>query len=277
MAGRMTGKVAFITGAARGQGRSHAVRLADEGADIIAVDVCRPIETVGYEASTPDDLAETAELVEKLGRRILTVEADVRDFAALDEAVRRGVGELGRLDIVCANAGILGLGLAHELTERQWQTVIDINLTGVWHTTKAVTPTLIQQGDGGSIIITSSSLAYKGSVATASYTAAKIGVVGLARCLAHELAPYEIRVNTIHPTNVRTTMFDNEMVRKGFRRDLENPTFEDVKDAFADLNMWRLPWVQPSDISSTVLFLASDEARYITGAEMRVDMGAAVK
>lgn len=277
MTGRVDGKVAFITGAARGQGRSHAVRLAEEGADIIAVDICRPVETVGYAMSTPDDLARTAELVEKLGRRVVTVEADVRDFAALSDAVQRGVGELGRLDIVCANAGILIMGPAHEQTEEQWRTMIDVNLTGVWHTTKAATPTLIEQGSGGSVIITSSLMGFKGGRGAVGYSAAKFGLVGLAKTLAHELAPYQIRVNTIHPTNVQTPMLDNEMARRAFRPDLENPTFEDVKDAFSVVNLWRLPWVQPIDVSNAVLYLASDDARYVTGIAMPIDLGASAK
>ncbi len=277
MVGRVEGKVAFITGAARGQGRSHAIRLAEEGADIIAVDLCQPIETVEYTPSTPDDLAETVELVEKLDRRIVASQVDIRDYAALSEAVQHGVSELGRLDIVCANAGVLNMGLAHEVSEQQWQTVIDINLTGVWHTTKAVTPTLIEQGSGGSIVITSSLMGFKGAAGASAYTAAKFGVVGLAKCLAHELAPYQVRVNTIHPTNVETPMLDSDVVRRAFRPDLENPTFEDAKDVYASINIWPLPWVQTIDVSNAVLFLASDESRYITGTALPVDLGASAK
>jgi SDR family mycofactocin-dependent oxidoreductase len=277
MAGRVEGKVAVITGAARGQGRAHALRLAEEGADIIAIDVCAPIETVGYPTSTPDDLAETAELVEKLDRRVVAVEADVRDFSPLSDAVHHGVSELGRLDIVCANAGILTLGLAHEQTEQQWQTMIDINLTGVWHTTKAVTPILIEQGTDGSIIITSSVFGLKGSFGMAGYVAAKFGVRGLAQTLAHELAPHRVRVNTVHPTTVQTPLLDNEMVRRALRPDLDNPTFEDAEGVLTAVNIWPLPWVQTSDISNAVLWLASDEARYVTATALPVDLGASVK
>jgi (+)-trans-carveol dehydrogenase len=277
MAGRVEGKVALITGAARGLGRANALRLAEEGADIVAIDVCGPIETVGYAASTPDDLAETAELVEKLDRRVVAVEADVRDFPALSDAVHRGVGELGRLDIVSANAGILIFGLAHEQTELQWQTMIDINLTGVWHTTKAVTPILIEQGAGGSIIITSSLYGLKGSYNTAGYVAAKFGVRGLAQTLAHELAPHRVRVNTVHPTSVQTPMLDNEMVRRAIRPDLKSPTFDDVEGVLSLINIWPLPWVQAFDVSNAVLWLASDEARYVTGTALPVDLGASAK
>lgn len=277
MPGRVEGKVAFITGAARGQGRSHAVRLAEEGADIIAVDVCQPIETVAYEASTPDDLAETARLVEKQGQRVVTAEVDVRNFDALHEVLQKGVRELGRLDIVCANAGILSLGMAHEQTEQQWQTMVDINLTGVWHTTKAATPTLIQQGTGGSIILTSSMAGLKGSMGIIGYAAAKWGVVGMAKSLALELAPYRIRVNAINPTNVNTPMLDSDMMRKVFRPDLDNPTFDEAKEAYASIHAWPMPWIEPVDVSNAVLYLGSDEGRYVTGAALPVDLAASAK
>jgi (+)-trans-carveol dehydrogenase len=277
MAGKVAGKVAFITGAARGQGRSHAVRLAEEGADIIAVDVCAPVRGVDYEPSTPDDLEETARLVRKLGQRVVAREADVRDFAGLQAVLREGVSELGRLDIVCANAGILTMGQSHEQSEDQWQTMLDINLTGVWHTTKAATPILIEQNQGGSIIITSSTQGIRGSAGVSSYAAAKWGVTGLAKSISKELAPYWVRVNTIHPTNVRTPMLDSAAIRKAFRPDLENPTFEDAKDAYQITNVLPLPWVEPVDVSNAVLFLASDESRYITGVALPVDLGSTSK
>jgi (+)-trans-carveol dehydrogenase len=277
MAGKVAGKVAFITGAARGQGRSHAVRLAEEGADIIAVDVCGPVPGVDYEPSTPDDLEETARLVRKLGRRVVAREADVRDFAGLRAVLREGVSELGRLDIVCANAGILTMGQSHEQSEDQWRTMLDINLTGVWHTTKAATPILIEQNQGGSIIITSSTQGIRGSAGVSSYAAAKWGVTGLAKSIGKELAPYWVRVNTIHPTNVRTPMLDSAAIRKAFRPDLENPTFEDAKDAYQTANVLPLPWVEPVDVSNAVLFLASDESRYITGVALPVDLGSTSK
>ena len=277
MAGKVAGKVAFITGAARGQGRSHAVRLAEEGADIIAVDVCVPLPGVDYEPSTPDDLEETARLVRKLGQRVVARKTDVRDFAGLQAVLREGVSELGRLDIVCANAGILTMGQSHEQSEDQWRTMLDINLTGVWHTTKAATPILIEQNQGGSIIITSSTQGIRGSAGVSSYAAAKWGITGLAKSISKELAPYWIRVNTIHPTNVRTPMLDSAVIRKAFRPDLENPTFEDATEAYQSTNVLPLPWVEPVDVSNAVLFLASDESRYITGVALPVDLGSTSK
>jgi (+)-trans-carveol dehydrogenase len=257
MAGRAEGKVAFVTGAARGQGRSHAIRLAEEGADIIAVDICSQIDSVPYPMSTPDDLAETVKQVEALDRRIVATQADVRDYQALKQAVDDGVTELGRLDIVCANAGISGFGATQELSETSWQDMIDVNLTGAWHTCKATTQHLL-----GNL---------------AHYNSAKHGLVGLMRTLANELAPHFIRVNSVHPTTVNTEMIQNEMTYKLFRPDLEHPTAEDGKDAFTSLNALPIPWVEARDISNAVLFLASDEARYITGVTLPVDAGAFIK
>jgi SDR family mycofactocin-dependent oxidoreductase len=272
MAGRVEGKVAFVTGAARGQGRSHAVRLASEGADIIAIDV---LENTGinYEPATAADLAETVRLVEAQGRRIHAAKADVRDYDSVKGALDEGVDKLGRVDIVLGNAGIITYGTAQEQSDEQWDNMIATNLTGVWHTAKAAIPHLIAQGDGGSIITTSSAAGLRGVPGIISYASAKWGVVGLTKSLAHELAEHRVRCNVIHPTNVQTDMLDNPEVRKVFRPDLENPTFEDAKDAYASLNLWPLPWVQPIDISNAVLFLASDEARYITGISLPVDLG----
>src|SRR5215207_851002 len=207
--GRVEGKVAFITGAARGQGRSHALRLAEEGADIIAVDVCRPLETVPYELPTPDDLAETGKLVEDLDRRIVTRQADVRDLSQLQRVVQEGVSELGHIDIVCANAGIASLAPALEMEEQVWQEMIDVNLTGVWKTIRAAVPPMVERRQGGSVIITSSVAGLLGFGNLAHYVAAKHGVVGLMRTLAQELAPHMIRVNTINPTTVNTPMVMN--------------------------------------------------------------------
>jgi (+)-trans-carveol dehydrogenase len=277
MAGRAEGKVAFVTGAARGQGRSHAIRLAEEGADIIAVDICSQIDSVPYPMSTPDDLAETVKQVEALDRRIVATQADVRDYQALKQAVDDGVTELGRLDIVCANAGISGFGATQELSETSWQDMIDVNLTGAWHTCKATTQHLIDGGQGGAIIITSSLAGLKALGNLAHYNSAKHGLVGLMRTLANELAPHFIRVNSVHPTTVNTEMIQNEMTYKLFRPDLEHPTAEDGKDAFTSLNALPIPWVEARDISNAVLFLASDEARYITGVTLPVDAGAFIK
>lgn len=277
MAGRVEGKVALITGAARGQGRSHAVRLAEEGADIIALDVCEDIETSVIPLASDDDLTETAKLVEDLDRRILTRKADVRDLAAQQAVVDEGMSEFGRLDIVSANAGIAGFGPAHELTEQQWEEMLAVNITGVWKTCRAVIPAMIEAGNGGSIILTSSTAGLMGLANTAHYTAAKHGVVGLMRTLANELAPHMIRVNSVHPTTVATDMIHNEAVYDLFRPDLEHPTLDDAKDAFLTLNMLPIPWVEARDISNAVLWLASDEARYVTGVTLPVDAGSTQK
>jgi SDR family mycofactocin-dependent oxidoreductase len=225
--GRVEGKVAFITGAARGQGRSHALRLAEEGADIIAVDLCRPVETAPYETATPDDLLETVKLVEDFDRRIVAREADVRDLAALQQVVQEGVSELGHVDIVCANAGIASFAPALEMEERVWQEMIDINLTGVWKTIRAALPPMVARGHGGAVIITSSVAGLFGFPNLSAYSSAKHGVVGLMRTLAQELAPYMIRVNTVNPTTVDTPMVKNDAFYRLIRPDLENPTVED--------------------------------------------------
>jgi SDR family mycofactocin-dependent oxidoreductase len=226
MSGRVEGKVAFITGAARGQGRSHAVRLAEEGADIIAVDICRPVSSNTQIApATPDDLAETADLVKQLNRRIVTAEVDVRDYEATKAAVDSGVEQLGRLDIVCANAGIGNGGQTLDHTsEADWTDMIDVNLSGVWKSVKAAVPHLISQGEGGSIILTSSVGGLKAYPHTGHYIAAKHGVVGLMRTFAVELGQHSIRVNSVHPTNVNTPLFMNEGTMKLFRPDLQNPS-----------------------------------------------------
>ena len=269
--------MAFITGAARGQGRSHAVRLAEEGADIIAVDLCGQVDSVPYAMSTPEDLAQTVKEVEALDRRIVAVEADVRDYAALEGAVELGVAELGRLDIVSANAGIFSTGRAQELTEQSWQDTIEVNLTGVWHTCKAAIPHLIGGGRGGSIVITSSAAGLRAVRNAAHYTAAKHGVVGLMRTLANELASQSIRVNSIHPTTVNTAMIRNDATYRLFRPDLEQPTLDDAGDTFLKINALPIRWVEPIDISNALLFLASDEARYITGVTLPVDAGVLIK
>jgi len=270
---RLAGKVAFITGAARGIGRAQAVRFAEEGADILAVDLCGPVESVIIPPATEDDLAETRKLVEDAGRRIITGVVDVRDTDALRAFVDAGVKELGGLDIVCATAGITSSAPAVQLTEEQWQTMIDVNLTGVWKTTKAAVPHLIERGSG-SMVLVSSIAGLRGLLGVAHYVAAKHGVVGLMRSLAQELAEYGIRVNTVHPTNVNTNMIQNDMVRSKFRPDLNRPpTVEEFGEAAKTMNMMPIPWVEPVDIANASLFLASDEARYITAVTLPVDAG----
>lgn len=279
MGGRVEGKVAFITGAARGQGRSHAVRLAQEGADVIAVDICQPISSSSeIPPSTPDDLAETADLIKGLDRRVVTAEVDVRDYDALKAAVDGGVEQLGRLDIICANAGIGNGGQTLDKTsEEDWRDMIDVNLSGVWKTVKAGVPHLISQGDGGSVILTSSVGGLKAYPHTGHYIAAKHGVVGLMRTFAVELGQHFIRVNSVHPTNVNTPMFMNEGTVKLFRPDLKNPGPEDLKVAAQFMHVLPVGWVEPVDISNAVLFLASDESRYITGLPVTVDAGSMLK
>jgi (+)-trans-carveol dehydrogenase len=279
MAGRVEGKVAFITGAARGQGRAHAVRLAQEGADIIAVDICKKIDTVDLiAASTPEDLAETADLVKGHNRRIYTAEVDVRDYDALKAALDTGVEQLGRLDIIVANAGIGNGGQTLDKTsERDWTAMIDINLGGVWKTVKAGVPHILAGGNGGSIILTSSVGGLKAYPHTGHYVAAKHGVVGLMRTFAVELGAQNIRVNSVHPTNVNTPLFMNDGTMKLFRPDLENPGPEDMKVVGQLMHTLPIGWVEPEDIANAVLFLASDEARYITGVTLPVDGGSCLK
>ena len=279
MTGRVAGKVAFITGAARGQGRSHAVRLAQEGADIIAVDICGPIDTVDrIPPTTPEDLAETADLVKGFDRRIVTAEVDVRDYDALKAAVDSGVEQLGGLDIIVANAGIGNGGNTLDRTsEADWTAMIDINLGGVWKTVKAGVPHILSGDRGGSIILTSSVGGLKAYPHTGHYIAAKHGVVGLMRTFAVELGQHNIRVNSVHPTNVNTPLFMNEATMKLFRPDLENPGPDDMAVVAQMMHVLPIGWVEPVDISNAVLFLASDESRYVTGLPMTIDAGSMLK
>jgi (+)-trans-carveol dehydrogenase len=278
MTGRVEGKVAFITGAARGQGRSHAVRLAQEGADIIAIDICAAIPDVVYPHSTPDDLAETADLVKQFGGRIVTAEVDVRDFDAVAAAVDDGVAQLGRLDIVVANAGIGNAGnRLHKIKEHIWQDMIDINLTGVWKSVKAAVPHVIEGGRGGSIILTSSVGGMKAIPHTGHYIAAKHGVVGLMRTFAVELGQHMIRVNSVHPTQVNTPMAMNDATFRLFAPHKEHPGPEDFAPVSQMMHTLPVPWVEPEDISNAVLFFASDESRYVTGVQLPVDAGSLLK
>jgi SDR family mycofactocin-dependent oxidoreductase len=271
--GRVEGKVAFITGAARGQGRSHAVRLAQEGADIIAVDLLEEIPGAAYGPATEDDLAETVKEVEALDRRIVAAKADVRDYDGLKKALDEGVAQLGRLDIVSANAGIsTQMTPADQLEEAYWQNMIDTNLTGVWHTAKAAIPHIRAGGRGGSIILTSSEAGLRGYENIGHYVSAKHGVVGLMRTLALELAKDSIRVNSVHPTQVDTPMIQNQATYDLFTGK-QGATREEFAAASGALIPLPIPWVESADISNAVLFLASDEARYITGVPLPVDGG----
>ena len=267
--GKLDGKVAFITGAARGQGRSHALRLASEGADVIAIDICADLGTVGYALATDDDLAETVNLVEKTGQRIVATTVDVRDLDGVTKAVDDGVAQLGRLDVVVANAGICTIQPWNEVTPAVWNDVIGINLTGVWNTCFASTPHLIEAG-GGSMILTSSTAGLKGLPFLLPYAAAKHGVVGIMHVLANELASHHIRVNSIHPTGVNTPMAIGLAAM--------NPLIE-ANPIVGPIFMNSLPveTVEPEDISNAVLFLASDEAKYVTGLTMTIDAGATAR
>jgi SDR family mycofactocin-dependent oxidoreductase len=279
--GRVQGKVAFITGAARGQGRSHALRLAEEGADIIAVDLCHDLDTIGYPLSTPDDLKETVRLVEAQDRRIVAVQADVRERAQLATALERGLAELGKVDIVVAQAGVAGQKSKEPL--QAWTDVLDTNLIGVINAVHAALPHLQA---GASVIATGSTAAYMQTLPMQkvgtdsggiSYMVAKRMLSSYMHDLARELAPRSIRANVVHPTNVDTDMLQSEPMYKSFRPDLEHPTKEDATPAFYSQQAMPIPWVEPVDISNAVLFLASDEARYVTGMQLRVDAGGYLK
>jgi SDR family mycofactocin-dependent oxidoreductase len=276
MAGRVEGKIAFVTGAGRGQGRSHAVRLAEEGADIIAVDICEPVGTVTYPMASEEDLAETARLVEEQDRRVVTAKADVRDFQRLKTVMDDGRAELGGLDIVVANAGIASYAPGHQITEDAWQEMIDIDLKGVWHAIKAAAPHLVEQGSG-SIIVCASAAGIIGPPGLAHYVAAKHGAIGLMRAFANELAASMIRVNAVCPTQVDTPMIMHDEIFKMFRPDLEAPTKEDIVGVSTNMNLLPVPWVDARDVSNAVLFLASDEARYITGTALPIDAGIVTK
>jgi SDR family mycofactocin-dependent oxidoreductase len=269
--GRVEGKVAFITGAGRGQGRAHAISLASEGADIIAVDICHNIDSARYDMASADDLRSTAKQIEALGRRVVTAEADVRDVDALRVAFERGVNELGPVDIVLPNAGIAVFAV-NEAWEA-WQDTIDINLTGVLNTVETVIPSMVERGAGGSIVITSSTAGLRGilgsSRAALGYVASKHGLVGLMRSYANNLAAHSIRVNTVHPTGVETPMITAASM--GAFIDAHPELAVDVA------NPMPVGLIDIADVTNAILFLVSDEGRYITGTTLSVDAGFANK
>jgi (+)-trans-carveol dehydrogenase len=278
--GRFAGKVVLITGAARGQGRSHALRFAEEGADIIAVDVCEQIEGVPYPMATPDDLAETVRQVEDRDARIVASVADVRDVTAMMAAVEHGLDALGRLDIVCANAGVSGSYLAgDDIAERvaSFRRILDVNLTGVMITIEVSRGPMIAGGRGGSIVVTNSVAGLKALGVGGGYGEAKHALIGLVKAAARALAPHGIRVNNIHPTNVNTTLLMNDAVYRAFLPQFEEPTMEDITSALSTVNLIPVPYIEPNDVSDLVLFVSSDEARFITGASLPVDAGALIK
>ncbi|MGK2237504.1 MAG: SDR family mycofactocin-dependent oxidoreductase [Rhodococcus sp. (in: high G+C Gram-positive bacteria)] len=275
---RVEGQVALITGAARGQGRSHAIKLAEEGADVILVDVPNEVVDIGYPLGTADELEQTAKDVENLGRRAIVIHADVRDLETLTGEIDQAVSTLGRLDVVSANAGIASVPfLSHDIPDYTWRQMIDINLTGVWHTVKAAVPHILAGERGGSIVLTSSAAGLKGYAQISHYSAAKHGVVGLMRSLALELAPHRVRVNSLHPTQVDTPMIQNEGTYRIFSPHIENPTREDFETASTTTNALPIPWVESIDVSNALLFLVSEDARYITGAAIPVDAGTTLK
>ncbi len=267
MSGRVEGKRVLITGAARGMGRSHAVRLAEEGADLILVDICESLPAIEYPLATTEDLLETARLVEKHGRRAVTHVVDVRDEQALTAAVDDAVTQLGGLDASVANAGVLTGGTWDTTTAQQWRTVVDVNLIGAWNTCRAAIPHLVERG--GALINVSSAAGIKGSPLHTPYTASKHGVVGMSKALANELAAMNIRVNTVHPTGVPTGMQPATLhtLLHEQRADL-GPIFQ---------NALPIVMAEAVDISNAVLFLVSDEARYVTGLEFKVDAGVTIR
>ncbi|MEV0494675.1 mycofactocin-coupled SDR family oxidoreductase [Streptomyces atratus] len=274
---RVPNKVALVTGAAKGMGRSHCLRLAEEGADIIALDFCKQKDDVKYPMGTADDLAETAELVKKQGRRVLTSHADIRDLEALQGLVAEAVDTLGGLDIVVANAGISTVGHAWELSAEQWQAVVDTNLTGTWNTIKATVPQLIEQGRGGSVVLVSSVAGLRGFPGMGHYSATKHGIIGLMQTLSQELGPHNIRVNTVNPGLINTDMSMNPTLFKQFMPDNPNPSEEDIAAIYKHLTVLDIAWLEPVDVSNAVLWLASEEARYITGISVPVDGGQLVR
>lgn len=274
----LKGRVALVTGAARGQGRAHAARLAADGADVVAIDVCAPaVNTVSYELAVPADLEETARLVGEAGRTIRCIHADVRDAEAMRNAVADTMGTFGRLDIVVANAGILSVSPSPELTGEQWREMIDVNLTGVWNTIQPAIQPMIEAGNGGAIVMTSSTAGEKGLPNLPHYTAAKHGVIGLMKSLAVELGPHNIRVNAVLPAAADTQMVHNPATYKLFRPDLDDPTRADFEEAIVAGNLLPVPLVTPEDVAAAVAHLVSDDARTVTGQAYRVDAGALTK
>jgi len=273
--GLLDGKVAFVTGAARGQGRSHAIRLAQEGADIIAIDACATLDWLSYPLATEADLAQTVKDVEALDRRIIAAKADIRDLAGVQDVLEEGVAAFGgRLDIVAANAAVISWPQdLWAIDVAEFRELIDVTLTGTFITLKAAVPHMIAAGNGGSIVLTSSGAAITAGKGLGDYKAAKNGVLALKDTLAYELAEHFIRVNAICPTAVDTPMIQNESLHRAFRPDLANPGREDVKDGFAEMNLLPIPWVDPVDISNAIVWLCSDAARYVTGITLPVDAG----
>jgi SDR family mycofactocin-dependent oxidoreductase len=266
--GTLSGRVAFVTGAARGQGRSHAVRLAAEGADIIAADICEPVsDSITYPPAAPEDLAETVRAVEELGRKVLARQVDTRDDAALRQLVADGVEQFGRLDILVANAGVLSWGRLWELSDEQWNAVIDVNLSGTWRTLRAVLPVMIEAGNGGSIVVVSSTAGLKATPGNSHYSAAKHGLVGLTNSLALEVGEYGIRVNSIHPYSVDTPMVESEAMERLFS------AYPSYLHSFAPMPLQPKGFMTSEEVSDVVAWLAGDGSGTMSGVQIPVDKG----
>ncbi len=275
----LDGRVAFITGAARGQGRAHAIRLANDGADIIAIDICRPVsDTITYPLATSEELAETVRDVEATGRKVLAREVDIRDLAALQKVVADGIEQFGRLDIIVANAGVLSWGRMHEMSEEQWDTVIDINLNGTWRTIRAAVPAMIEAGNGGSIVIVSSSAGLKATPGNGHYSASKHGLVAMTNALAIELGEFGIRVNSIHPYSIETPMVEKKAMMDLFAK------YPNYVHSFAPMpyqpvnhqsKKGLMEFMMPEEVSDVVAWLASDGSATISGSQIAVDRGTA--
>jgi len=271
--GRVAGRVALITGAARGIGRAHALRFAEEGADLALLDLCRDVASGSYGMAVDEDLAETVALAEARGARVIARRGDVRNQEDLDRLVEEAIAEFGIVDIVVPNAGLATFGSAWELTEEEWETVVGVVLTGVWHTLKAAVPKMIEAGRGGSIVVIGSAVGTRAAGGHAHYVAAKHGVVGLARAFALEVAEHGIRVNVVAPGSVNTEMARNPAVLRLLRPDLEEPTVEDADAGLRGHHALPVRWAEPEDVANAVLWLASEESRHITGAVIPVDAG----
>jgi (+)-trans-carveol dehydrogenase len=274
---RYEGKVVFITGVARGQGRNHAVRFAQEGARIIGLDICHDLDHAPYPLATEEDLHETVRQVEAAGGAMHAEVADVRDYRAVREVAKAGIEKFGRLDVILANAGTYAPLPVQFVSDESWNETVDINLNGVFHAVKAGVRQLVEQNEGGAIVITSSTAGLKGFYGSPAYNAAKHGVVGFMRSLALELAPNQIRVNSVHPTSVYTPMIINEVFPKLVRMDLPDAGEDDAAEFLRTMQPMDIPWIEADDVSNAILWLCSEEARYVTGVTLPVDGGALIK
>jgi SDR family mycofactocin-dependent oxidoreductase len=270
--GKLEGQVAVVTGGARGQGRSHAIHIAREGADVVICDSCQDVDAVRYPMATDEDMEETVRLVEKEGRRCIAVHADVRDYDQVQAVTDRAAEEFGKIDILIANAGVMRLNPIQDHTPDMWRAVVDTNLTGVYHAMHAVAPHLIRN-NYGRIVATASTMARGAAGNSVSYVAAKWGVVGMVKSVAQDLAPWNVTVNAVAPTSVSTHMVHNQDLYGFFRPDLENPTMEDVREAFKILNVIPVSWLEPEEVSKSILFLLSEDAKYITGSVIDINAG----